>query len=721
MKEAAPGGVIPWPSTRGAFDGRGSLEQAGSKPQTRAERQSSESASISRSEPSEVRTGEQTIVWSVDSGEIIETIVVGPDSVRHIFPRLVSDAVHGRIGADTSGSYRLVASVLDAEGNCVGNHDEIIPIVPFEPEQRHGKSVLGSMDSLVDRVHATDSTAADDLRIQIDRIRYEWSAITGRMNGTSTTPALVEDVRDFLRRAERMLRVAELAQQHRESTGSAVEFLVWQPEHPWVSFDPLYDTPSVPKLSEIRVVTDRGGHEATVVEIANATAKTLNARIWLDPWTGDENAELPTGVDVRQQVFVATARENMAPDALPRLNEAGIVPIAAGESVRVWIDWNTGDATPGTYQSALHVRALTVPGHVETIPMMWEVSSLTLPEESPLKFHMWAYESRGVPFTDAVYRDLAEHYVNVYDLPLPAAKYDADGVLQPIDWTRTDSAIERVASDSFFLWTGRDTVVQPLEGAPPVGEPAWRRAFETFVRAFVEHLQERGVGYDRHANYIIDEPGIMGGERVDIHERTAKLYHSVDPNIQMFANPAGGATDSHIDRLLAYSTILDPIWQYPGEYAHVRHIVETAPIVWTYACGEGAKDRRRMEYYWAPIWRGAQLGITGIGFWSYAGRTIDMWQGPVSYGCDWEMVYPGDGTVVPSHRWQGLRIGIEDRMRLELFTEAAKTARVDGDPIRAKELESFRDECIRRVVDSGHDEGVAAQVREEMRRTLLGK
>ncbi|HDS74527.1 MAG TPA: DUF4091 domain-containing protein, partial [Firmicutes bacterium] len=159
----------------------------------------------------------------------------------------------------------------------------------------------------------------------------------------------------------------------------------------------------------------------------------------------------------------------------------------------------------------------------------------------------------------------------------------------------------------------------------------------------------------------------------------------------------------------------------PGEYAHTQRILDTAPIVWTYACGEGAKDRRRMEYYWAPIWRGAQLGITGIGFWSYAGRTIDMWQGPVSYGCDWELVYPGDGTVVPSHRWQGLRIGIEDRMRLELVTEMAKHARVDGDPIRAKELESLRDACIRRVVESGHDEGVAATVRKELRSVLLGE
>ena len=203
------------------------------------------------------------------------------------------------------------------------------------------------------------------------------------------------------------------------------------------------------------------------------------------------------------------------------------------------------------------------------------------------------------------------------------------------------SAIERVASDRLPV---RDALgVQPLE-VTPLEKPAWRRAFEMFVRTLTEHLQERGVGRSgRELHHR--RAGNHGGERVDIHENTAKLYHSVDPNIQMFANPAGGATDSHIDRLLAYSTILDPIWQYPGEYAHVRHIVETAPIVWTYACGEGAKDRRRMEYYWAPIWRGAQLGITGIGFLSYAGRTIDMWQGPVSYGCDWEMG-SGRRTVV---------------------------------------------------------------------------
>jgi hypothetical protein len=72
-------------------------------------------------------------------------------------------------------------------------------------------------------------------------------------------------------------------------------------------------------------------------------------------------------------------------------------------------------------------------------------------------------------------------------------------------------------------------------------------------------MQDRGVPYDRHASYIVDEPGIDGGGLVDELIRVACLYEGVDPRIQIFANPAGGATGEQIDRMFEVVDVWDPI------------------------------------------------------------------------------------------------------------------------------------------------------------------
>ena len=127
-----------------------------------------------------------------------------------------------------------------------------------------------------------------------------------------------------------------------------------------------------------------------------------------------------------------------------------------------------------------------------------------------------------------------------------------------------------------------------------------------------------------------------------------------------------------------------------------------------------------MDYHWAPMWRGAEIGLSGFGIWSYAGRSVDFWQGPHDGCCDWEMVYHGaGGSVVPSHRWQGVRIGVEDYMRLWMVAQAADAARASGDSERAESLEARRIAAIQRVLESSCDEAVAAQARAELREILM--
>ncbi|HRU24753.1 MAG TPA: hypothetical protein P5569_12465, partial [Candidatus Latescibacteria bacterium] len=117
-----------------------------------------------------------------------------------------------------------------------------------------------------------------------------------------------------------------------------------------------------------------------------------------------------------------------------------------------------------------------------------------------------------------------------------------------------------------------------------------------------------------------------------------------------------------------------------------------------------------------------EMGLSGLGIWSYAGRSVDFWQGPHDGCCDWELVYHGaGGSVIPSHRWQGVRIGIEDHARLWLLSRAADNARGRGDTARAMELTRSRAAMIRQVLESGCDEGVVTRVRGQIRGILAGE
>jgi len=722
-----PGGKVQWPSARGPFDGRASVGVGGG-PFTRGKGQHRvPEREMELDLGTDIATGSRPFAWRTGAAAAIDTAVVGPDGVRHGYPRKVGDGIHGHIDAVLDGEHTITGAGFDNEGNRVAFGNSSFDFKTFAFEKNRARILLGELEETRGRVAQDHPSAAQDVSRQVDLAGAEWSSIAGRF-GVEDAEILVGEVGRLLKRLERLAITLGRAEDLRSSIEGPVEFLAWQPVHPWVTFSPSTDVPPGDILRSIHVTTDRGGHEATVLEFSNATSKAISLRLWVDGWLREGKAESPgevpadDAITLRKQVYVATARRSMTPDALPRLDEAGLLAIPAGESARLWIDWGGGEAGPGVYRSKLHVRALTVAGQVMEFPIRWEISSLQLPEKSPLMFHVWAYEGRGVPFTEAVYRDLIEHHVNVFDLPVPSAEYTSDGLLGELDWTETDRVIRRVPAGSFFLWHGGEGIVKPGEGAQGIGSEAWRSGFEAYVHTFIGGLRERGLGYDSHANYIIDEPGGAGGERVDLHVRVARLFLSIDPDIRIFANPAGGATDEHIERILEVSHILDPIWVYSdtwGLYDHLPHILEHAPVVWTYACGDGAKDQTRMEYYWAPIWVGTQLGLTGIGFWSYAGRSVDMWQGPLEIGCDWELVYPGNGSVIPSHRWQGLRLGVEDYMRLVMVREAADDARERGDESSAAEIMSRREKLIARVVDGGHDEGTVADVRTELRGLLL--
>jgi hypothetical protein len=701
VASAVPGGIIQWPTGKGPFDGQRSVlpDPISAVPESRG---GDTVGALELREPSNPATGPQALRIGGNPDrepKILQTRISTPGHAEQLTIRNWNAEDHGILDMTTAGTYSISATAHDASGQTVASGEWTIDFTPFAREKTDGEGLLRELDDM----------AGD----QADLLRDRWMGFIARMATTGDPERLARQIHEWTANVHRFVTLNRLA-----ADRDGTHMLLWQPEHPWIAHEPRSETPDGGLLESLHVTTEQNAHEASAISIANISGRTLSVRIWIDE---DGSGPLPPAgaIALRRHVFVPTATGNVTPDAIPRLDRSGVLTIPRDETARLWIDWSSELMTPGTWHTRLNVRALADPAQVWEIPVEWNVLPISLPAQSPLWFHVWAYENAMLGDARLAYADLLDHHVNVFDLPVPKALYDAKGTIVRTDFSACERVIKRVPRGSFFIWNGRETIVQPNEDAPPIGSDAWVRAFKAFVPQWVEFLQSHSVDYDHHTNYILDEPGIEGGKRVNELVRVAKLFKAIDPHLSIFANPAGGATEEHIDRLFAVTDLFDPIWQYPGDYRHLAKILKHRMRVWTYACGDGAKDRTRMQYYWAPIWRGMQVGLTGLGFWSYAGRQVDLWQGEAPTGCDWEMVYQADGTIVPSHRWQGLRIGIEDYARLWMLERVARQASRNGDTATAEDITRKRRAFIDRVAESGMDEGVAAQVRAEVQRMLV--
>jgi hypothetical protein len=259
------------------------------------------------------------------------------------------------------------------------------------------------------------------------------------------------------------------------------------------------------------------------------------------------------------------------------------------------------------------------------------------------------------------------------------------------------------------------------EGAPRDRTPEWEKAFAEYLPQWVRHLAEKGYPYERWAFYPVDEPGLMGGRLIDDLEYFARLFKRIDPKIQVYTDPFKGMTVADMRRVidvvdihqLSFMSVLTE-----PSLERVNYMKTTGKTLWTYEAGGGVKDMVGVEYYWKIIWTAWEFGLTGVGYWSYCTRGIDLWQGPNPNNNDWELVYGGATAPVPSVRVQAIRIGLEDFARLWMLNRAILHATAAGSTDRADKLKALLSETTTQARDSRWDPAKVASLRRRVAEML---
>jgi outer membrane protein assembly factor BamB len=354
-----------------------------------------------------------------------------------------------------------------------------------------------------------------------------------------------------------------------------------------------------------------------------------------------------------------TTNSDVVADALVPLSPANSTTVSAGGAAKLWLAVDARGAAPGTYKGKVTVTAL--PNlKIAELPLTVNVLSLSMPEHFPLELCTWDYvPNRWFPNDTAqVLDDMQRHGVSIYPRTiLPDASADAAGALK-MDYAKVDAELDRLKGRGKILFQ----LTHPaIAFAAPPADAAKHAAELEYIRAFVDHLKQRGLGYPDFAFYPVDEPGLdYQVTGVEALIDAAALFQEADPQIRVYTDPVPSLSGANFDRIAPTIDVWCPnMRQVSGLLAQdprIRRIMDSGAPVWSYECVGLVKSLSPLRYNRSNPWRAWYFGLDGLGFWTHSTSVKDMW-----YPSDDEyaLVYPGDRPV-PSVRWESVRDGMED-------------------------------------------------------------
>lgn len=542
--------------------------------------------------------------------------------------------------------------------------------VPFVKELSDAENGLREVESRSAKL--PDAKGLEDraffLRGKLDGLR-------GTIGGAGT---LEEEDRIVLRDAlgrilEEMRSLQKLAKAAEEAvaSGGVIRVCAANPWAPFGGVDEWAEGRFCP--AEMTVEAFGGETESAAMNVFNLSNVSKTFYVELDALKQDgKTISGGEAVSLFEAVEVPTEMRLYSADALPRLNSANLLQVPAWSARQLWLNVDTRALTPGDWTGNVRLRSLDVAPLELTCALKVKVWNAVLPAKQVLRNCGWGYVHSSLlkDFPEAALEDQVRHGANVFvgTLP-PKAQFDAAGnLVGEVDFSEHDDYVKRHAPHGIILFCG---YYGALQGPAPVDSEAYGKAHVQWLRAWVKHLAELGVGYDGFALYPVDEPGLSEG-LVNIYLRMAKLAREADPKILMYTDPVERITVDELREMLPYVDIWCPnrlgLVLTKSSEEKLGVIKNSGNAVWMYECFGNVKHQSPLAYYRAQAWLAWQHGITGIGFWTYCTSQDNPWFLP-SVRNEYMLVYPGNG-VVSSKRWEAVRDGVEDYGLLTALQDA---------------------------------------------------
>ena len=475
------------------------------------------------------------------------------------------------------------------------------------------------------------------------------------------------------------------------------------------------------ELTELRVVAGQNEYESQAFLVTNFSNQPRSLKVELlgplsrsDEWGGH--------IKLRHAVFVETPEGFTLADALPLLDRPLVLP--PWQSRQVWLEIHTGEAAAGTHRGTIFLKGDA--GEHHRVALTVDVVSVRMPDDPPVATYSWQYVDsiatlKGIE--EEAVADLAAHYTNVNILSKnmwswPRKENDEvderGNLAKDPDFGSLDKWLQlcRPISSKGTTWFPSLPYRKEFQNDAPE-----YRTYAQWIRRWVAHLKELGLGYEDFFVYPIDE-----NIRTDFIN-SGRAIRSVDPNIRIFADPMMRDEDRYLKAAAPYVDIWCPALE--GKHPHQVNLLQnTGKPVWCYTVGR--RMRHPYSLYRLALWKAFRMGATGCGFWCYAvgkdWKNADMWRESAML---YAAIYTLEGApedisreeaIIPSKRWEAWREGIEDYTYLYMLRELIERAPPSD---RAVEAQQTLDAAVQRVLDEPENLQLANRHRHKVLKAIM--
>jgi len=572
------------------------------------------------------------------------------------------------------GDYTLRYSVIDSESGAIMiRRKKSFSVSPPREDIEFIRNEMEELDSLRSELGVRCADASAYLKNKLFELKGRLSELEDIASGIEDFSedelrALAKELTLMRNEISRLWNISSFVMEHGISFGDGI--LVWSTPNPWGPFSYEMEIPDDGKpVDVVKVSSYVNEYESLAINITNVGLRSIDLLVSVDDLRlKDGTGVLKTSdcIELRNTVMVPSIDGGYVPDALPRLDQSNRISIPSWESRQLWITVQAKGASEGVYTGRIRLKALYEENASMDIPLELRVYPIAIPSKSRMAFCNWT----SVPLDDRrKLDDLLNHYTNVFIMGAPSVRFNPDcEIVGEINYSRYDATFRELKGRAIFLIPAFQSTVRFTEPVPYMSD-TWKKAYAKWLKIWVEHLKEIGIGYEDFALYPYDEPGLFKGPIIDRVYEVAKLTKEADPHVQVYANPTGGANARNLEKLRPYIDIWCPfLVLIRKDNELLSFLKETGKPIWCYEAEGRVKNLHPLDYYRMQPWVAWRYGLDGAGFWTYEWR-VDLRDRWTQYG----LIYNGDGPI-PSKRWEAYRDGVEDYNYLALLREAADEA-----------------------------------------------
>ncbi|MEN6602279.1 MAG: FG-GAP-like repeat-containing protein, partial [Bryobacteraceae bacterium] len=453
---------------------------------------------------------------------------------------------------------------------------------------------------------------------------------------------------------------------------------VWQIANPWPSFqEARLSAATGGSANRVEVAMLGNEYESAAIAVTNLRNDRATLRIECGAFVSDGKKTTPAKkvIEFREAPLVmAESTGRPVEDVLPMLGEGQLVWLGPNETRKIWLTFRSRDLDAGTHRATLKIGDLLSVDAPLSVTVEVKVHPVRLPEKRVYRHGNWLYLAgiQDPDLRDAVMKDALEHGTNVFNVPSCSVQVNERGVIGAASTEPHDTLVKALRGKAFFMVGGSVGLAWPKGFKPEAALE--RRAYADAIRWYGQHMKALGVGYREWAFYTMDEPGLMGRDASwERWVEGVKRIKSADANVQIYANPAGGARAELLSEASGLIDVWQPDLHLVREQPEALSRIFSRGQYWHY---EAPADQRNLDplgYYRMKPWVAFQMGMTGGGYWVYQSSSFWFFDRnlPVEYGT----VYPTDKGPVTTKRWEASRDGAEDFELLWMVRESAKARR----------------------------------------------